>query len=84
VELLLRKNIRKGRTDMLISYIFVNEESVDIVYMHNQTIEKNGKFLYKVWKGSDKENVKEVWHKRDDGWTKLLMLSLKKLETKVE
>lgn len=64
---------------MLISYIFINERRVDIVYMHNQGIEKSGKFLYKVWKDSDKENVKEVWHKREDGWEKLLSLSLKKL-----
>ena len=64
---------------MLISYIFINMEPVDSVYMHNQAIKKNGKSLYKVWKSSDKKNIKDVWHKREDGWEKLLSLSLKKL-----
>ena len=64
---------------MLISYIFLNERPIDTVYMHNQGIEENGKFLYKVCKDSDKKNIKEVWHKREDGWEKLLILSLKKL-----
>jgi hypothetical protein len=47
--------------------------------MHNQEIVKRGKHLYSVWKDSDKENIKQVWHKRDDGWQKLLSLVLKKL-----
>ena len=64
---------------MLYSYIYINKERVDIVCMHNQCLKKNGKFLYKVWKESDKENIKEVWHKREDGWEKLLSLALKKL-----
>lgn len=64
---------------MLISYIFINDTIVDTVYMHNQGVEKNGKFLYRVCKESDKKNIKEVWHKRENGWEKLLSLSLKKL-----
>jgi len=64
---------------MLISYVFLNKTIVDTVCMHNQGIEKNGKFLYWVWKDSDKNYIKEVWHKREDGWEKLLTLSLKKL-----
>ena len=65
---------------MLISYVFINKKMIDAVCMHNQGFEKNGKFLYKVWKDSDRKNIKEVWHKREDGWEKLLYLSLKKLE----
>jgi len=68
--------------NVLISYIFINKTIVDTVYMHNQGVEKRGKFLYKVWKDSDKKNIKEVWHKREDGWEKLLSLSLKKLKGK--
>jgi len=67
---------------VLISYIFINKTIVDTVYMHNQGVEKNGKFLYRVWKDSDKKNIKEVWHKREGGWEKLLSLSLKKLKGK--
>ena len=64
---------------MLLSYIVINRIVIDIIYMHNQEIVKRGKHLYSVWKDSDKENIKQVWHKRDDGWQKLLSLVLKKL-----
>jgi hypothetical protein len=64
---------------MLISYIYINKTMIDAICMHNQGLKKDGKFLYKVWKDSDRKNIKEVWHKREDGWEKLLSLSLKKL-----
>jgi hypothetical protein len=66
---------------MLVSYIYINYDEIDRVYMHNQgNINSKGQYEYHVWLESAKMNKKVVWHKRDEGWFKLLQKTLKKLE----
>jgi hypothetical protein len=67
--------------EMLIAYVCVNSDKIETICMHNKVITNSkGQHKYWVWLESDKLDIKEVWHKREEGWSKLLQKSLRKLD----
>jgi hypothetical protein len=66
---------------MLITRIFVNNNNIDNVFIHNTGNSKNGIYEYEVVDINDKRIVPEVIkHKRKLGYRKLLIKVMKLLE----
>jgi hypothetical protein len=68
---------------MLRAVIWLNKGIVDTLCMLNkETINKRGQHKYVVWLEFEPLlSVKEVWHKREDGWRVLVIKSLKALKS---
>ena len=72
---------------MLIALININYDTIDTVCMRNLgTLNSKGEHKYNVWLESEREkgsntHMKVVWHKREDGWSKLLQKTLRSLQT---
>lgn len=66
---------------MLIIKAYINENLIDKILIYNTgSKNKKGEYIYHIGKCNDYDNFFKVAHKREDGWQKLAIKVLKKLE----
>jgi hypothetical protein len=67
---------------MLIAKIYINNRTIDNIYVHNTTEMEDGKYIYELIKPETREKLTKttITHKREDGYRKLLIKVLDLLE----